>query len=65
MHFNTVAFDGIPDIMLMNGKGPFGHQLTKAYESFIVTKGTLEVETTKKGVGILVWKMFGAGGGCI
>ncbi|XP_021690259.2 monocopper oxidase-like protein SKU5 [Hevea brasiliensis] len=28
-----------PDTILMNGKGPYGRLLTKAYESFTVTKG--------------------------
>ncbi|KAI5578426.1 hypothetical protein BDE02_08G028000 [Populus trichocarpa] len=28
-----------PDVILMNGKGPYGHSLSKAYESFIVTQG--------------------------
>ncbi|KAK7268512.1 hypothetical protein RIF29_21212 [Crotalaria pallida] len=28
-----------PDIILMNGKGPYGHPLSKAFESFTVTQG--------------------------
>ncbi|CAN1339616.1 Monocopper oxidase-like protein SKU5 [Linum perenne] len=35
----VVAYKAIPDIMLMNGKGPYGHKLTKEYESFTVTSG--------------------------
>jgi hypothetical protein len=30
-----------PDVILMNGKGPDGHSLSKAYESFIVTQGKI------------------------
>jgi hypothetical protein len=30
-----------PDVILMNGKGPYGHSLSKAYESFIVTQGKI------------------------
>lgn len=29
----------VPDAILMNGKGPYGHPHSKAYESFTVTKG--------------------------
>ncbi|CAN1238524.1 Monocopper oxidase-like protein SKU5 [Linum grandiflorum] len=32
-------YQALPDIMLMNGKGPYGHKLTKDYESFTVTSG--------------------------
>ncbi|KAB2595931.1 monocopper oxidase-like protein SKU5 [Pyrus ussuriensis x Pyrus communis] len=34
-----VAYHGIPDIILMNGKGPFGNPMSKSYESFNVTQG--------------------------
>ncbi|KAM6600693.1 hypothetical protein CsatA_020302 [Cannabis sativa] len=34
-----MGFQGLPDIILMNGKGPYGHQMTKLYESFTVTQG--------------------------
>ena len=40
MEDKQVAFQAIPDIILMNGKGPFGHPLSKSYESFSVTKST-------------------------
>ncbi|CAI0410874.1 unnamed protein product [Linum tenue] len=33
------SYQTIPDIMLMNGKVPFGHELTKNHESFTVTSG--------------------------
>ncbi|KAK2987302.1 hypothetical protein RJ640_029584 [Escallonia rubra] len=32
-------FGNVPDVVLMNGKGPYGHPLSKTYESFNVTKG--------------------------
>lgn len=35
----TIAFDSIPNIMLMNGKPPFGHPGGKTSESFTVTQG--------------------------
>ncbi|KAA0034689.1 monocopper oxidase-like protein SKU5 [Cucumis melo var. makuwa] len=35
----TIAFDSIPNIMLMNGKPPFGNPEGKAFESFTVTQG--------------------------
>lgn len=38
-----IAFDSIPNIMLMNGKPPFGHPEGKAFESFTVTQGNLAV----------------------
>ncbi|XP_062089093.1 monocopper oxidase-like protein SKU5 [Humulus lupulus] len=34
-----MAYQGLPDIILMNGKGPYGHQMTKLHESFTVTQG--------------------------
>ncbi|KAM1019687.1 hypothetical protein ACFX2J_040883 [Malus domestica] len=34
-----VAYHAIPDIILMNGKGPFGNPMSKSYESFNVTQG--------------------------
>ncbi|PON98612.1 Copper-resistance protein [Trema orientale] len=34
-----VAYQSLPDIILMNGKGPYGHQMTKVHESFTVTQG--------------------------
>ncbi|CAN1238521.1 Monocopper oxidase-like protein SKU5 [Linum grandiflorum] len=37
MDTEVVAYEALPDIMLMNGKGPYGHKLTKDYESFTVT----------------------------
>ncbi|KAK4578646.1 hypothetical protein RGQ29_028656 [Quercus rubra] len=39
MEDKQMAFQAIPDIILMNGKGPYGHPLSKSYESFSVTKG--------------------------
>lgn len=39
----TIAFDSIPNIMLMNGKPPFGNPEGKAFESFTVTQGNLAV----------------------
>lgn len=30
---------GIPDVMLMNGKAPYGYSNSTDYESFTVTKG--------------------------
>lgn len=42
MEDKQMAFQAIPDIILMNGKGPYGHPLSKSYESFSVTKGTLK-----------------------
>ncbi|KAK3228359.1 hypothetical protein Dsin_000240 [Dipteronia sinensis] len=30
---------GVPNMILMNGKGPYGDPMSKAYESFTVTKG--------------------------
>ncbi|TXG49422.1 hypothetical protein EZV62_025297 [Acer yangbiense] len=30
---------GVPNMILMNGKGPYGYPMSKAYESFTVTKG--------------------------
>ncbi|CAI0410867.1 unnamed protein product [Linum tenue] len=39
MDTEVVAYQTIPDIMLMNGKVPFGHELTKNHESFTVTSG--------------------------
>lgn len=35
------AYYTFPDIILMNGKGPLGNPMSKAYESFNVTQGTL------------------------
>lgn len=40
MDTSLTADNAIPDVMLMNGKGPYGHQMSKTYESFTVTKGT-------------------------
>ncbi|KAM1141011.1 hypothetical protein ACFX13_041753 [Malus domestica] len=34
-----VAYHAIPDIILMNGKGPVGNPMSKSYESFNVTQG--------------------------
>ncbi|KAE9465352.1 hypothetical protein C3L33_02745, partial [Rhododendron williamsianum] len=34
------AYDGPPDGMLMNGRGPYKNPSTKAHESFTVTQGT-------------------------
>ncbi|PKI34879.1 hypothetical protein CRG98_044725 [Punica granatum] len=34
-----IASHMIPDVILMNGKGPYEHPMGKAYESFTVTKG--------------------------
>ncbi|KAJ0102170.1 hypothetical protein Patl1_06006 [Pistacia atlantica] len=39
MDTSLTADDAVPDVMLMNGKGPHGHQMSKTYESFTVTKG--------------------------
>ncbi|KAL0002724.1 hypothetical protein SO802_016505 [Lithocarpus litseifolius] len=39
-----MAFQAIPDIILMNEKGPYGHPLSKSYESFSVTKDQNEVD---------------------
>ncbi|KAM6543066.1 hypothetical protein CsatB_007513 [Cannabis sativa] len=35
-----MSFQGLPDIILMNGKGPYGHQMTKLHETFTVTQGS-------------------------
>ncbi|KAK3019659.1 hypothetical protein RJ639_004042, partial [Escallonia herrerae] len=35
----VMNFGNVPDVVLMNGKGPYGHPLSKTYESFNVTKG--------------------------
>lgn len=35
----VMAYNMTPDVMLMNGKGPYGHPMAKGYESFTVTKG--------------------------
>lgn len=32
------TYETSADTILMNGKGPYGHQLTKAYDSFTATK---------------------------
>ncbi|CAN1238511.1 Monocopper oxidase-like protein SKU5, partial [Linum grandiflorum] len=42
MDTEVVAYEALPDIMLMNGKGPYGHKLTKDYESFTVTSGKIK-----------------------
>ncbi|KAF4376963.1 hypothetical protein F8388_022679 [Cannabis sativa] len=34
-----MGFQGLPDIILMNGKDPHGHQMTKLHETFTVTQG--------------------------
>ncbi|XP_038688872.1 monocopper oxidase-like protein SKU5, partial [Tripterygium wilfordii] len=34
-----MAYQTIPDTILMNGKGPYGHSMSKAYESFTVAQG--------------------------
>lgn len=39
MNTSLMAYHANPPIILMNGKGPFGHQMTKDHESFTVTKG--------------------------
>ncbi|KAJ8759108.1 hypothetical protein K2173_004114 [Erythroxylum novogranatense] len=36
---SVIAYYNTPDMILMNGKGPYGHRMSKAYESFTVTKG--------------------------
>ncbi|XP_027155668.1 monocopper oxidase-like protein SKU5 [Coffea eugenioides] len=33
------VFGAVPDVMLMNGNGPYGHPDSKTHESFTVTKG--------------------------
>lgn len=40
MDTSVTANNAIPDVMLMNGKGPYGYENLKTYESFTVTKGT-------------------------
>lgn len=37
---SSVAYDTPPDKILMNGKGSYVDDDSKAYESFTVTKGT-------------------------
>ncbi|KAG7998429.1 hypothetical protein I3843_01G258700 [Carya illinoinensis] len=39
MSNKLTAFQAIPDITLMNGKGPYRHPFSKAHESFNVIKG--------------------------
>ncbi|KAL4621584.1 hypothetical protein ACB092_06G239500 [Castanea dentata] len=39
MEDKQMAFQAIPDIILINGKGPYGHPLSKSYEFYSVTKG--------------------------
>ncbi|XP_035548513.1 monocopper oxidase-like protein SKU5 [Juglans regia] len=39
MSNKLTAFLAIPDITLMNGKGPYGHSFSQAHESFNVIKG--------------------------
>lgn len=31
----------MPDVILMNGQGPYGYSMSKSYEVFTVTKGNL------------------------
>lgn len=40
MNTTVVANSSLPEMMLMNGKGPFLNPLSKTYESFTVTQGT-------------------------
>ncbi|CAK9186353.1 unnamed protein product [Ilex paraguariensis] len=37
--YNYENFGDVPDVMLMNGKGPYGDPTSKAFESFTVTLG--------------------------
>ncbi|KAL3581356.1 hypothetical protein D5086_015688 [Populus alba] len=39
MRTHDTSYIITPDVILMNGKGPYGHSLSKAYESFTVTQG--------------------------
>ncbi|KAM3698447.1 hypothetical protein ACB098_06G188600 [Castanea mollissima] len=41
MEDKQMAFQAILDIILINGKGPYGHPLSKSYEFFSVTKGKI------------------------
>ena len=47
MDSTLAAYFSIPDIILMNGKGPYGHPFSRSYESFNVTKGNFnEIKLT-------------------
>lgn len=45
MSNKLIEFQVIPDITLMNGKGPYGHDLTRVHESFTVIKCTPKKKT--------------------
>ena len=40
MNTTVIANSSLPDMMPMNGEGPFLNPLSKSYESFTVTQGT-------------------------
>lgn len=44
---SLTAYNAIPDVILMNGKGPFGYQMTREPESFTVTKGKQKMKMRK------------------
>lgn len=46
MNDPVVAYHVVPDTILMNGKGPYGHPLSISYESFNVSKGMILKEYT-------------------
>lgn len=42
------AYGVIPNVFLMNGKGPYGHPMSQSYETFNVTKGTYVIRGSSK-----------------